>query len=267
MYEHFWTFSPPKSLAVHRDDTVHCAPGATIVWLDTMPPDVNTKFEQNHRKHGKTPSSRDLSASCRNSRHWVHEYLQVSWNTFKYLEITYSTFMCKGSHQKSDKWCCPCQRNVLSLRQNCVKVKTGVQNKILILYFVHPGSIEMQDPPQFWADCIDFSHVGIVQIHRNQWLISLQLIQLFEDRFESVGDLVGFFMPQVPYQEGAYRNSVAGSKFCLQSSSPQSFQLDHLVPASLNFRWNNVQQKIHIMLKALKTIAFSTPCVLVAVRK
>ena len=167
--------------------------------------------------------------------------------------------MCKGSHQKSDKWCCPCQRNVLSLRQNCVKVKTGVQNKILILYCVHPGSIEMQDSPQFWADCIDFSHVGIVQIHRNQWLISLQLIQLFEDRFESVGDLVGFFMPQVPYQEVHIEIVWQGQSFVFNPFLHSPFQLDHLVPASLNFRWNNVQQKIHIiMLKALKTIAFST---------
>lgn len=167
--------------------------------------------------------------------------------------------MRKGSDQKSDKWCCPCQHNVLSLRQNCVKVKTGVQDKILTLSYVPPVKMGMQDSRQFfWADCIDFSHVGIVQIHRNQCLVSLQLMQFFEDLFESVGDLVGFFMPQVPYQEVRIEIVWQGQSFVFNPCLHSPFQLDHLVPASLNFRWKSVQQKIHIMLKALKTIAFST---------
>ena len=99
---------------------------------------------------------------------------------------------------------------------------------------------------------------------------------IFEDLFESVGDLVGLFMPQVPYQEVRIEIVWQGQSFVFNPCLHSPFQLDHLVPASLNFRWKNVQQKIHIMLKALKTIAFSTtffieiaiaPCVLVAVRK
>ena len=163
--------------------------------------------------------------------------------------------MRKGSHQKSDKWCCPCQLNVLSLRQNCVKVKTGVQDKILTLSYVPPVKMGMQD---FWADCINFSHVGIVQMRRNQCLVSLQPMQLFEDLFESVGDLVGFFMPQVPYQEVHIEIVWQGQSFAFNPCLHSPFQLDHLVHASLDFRWKNVQLKIHIMLKALKTIAFST---------